>query len=282
MGPGSFDPGSRRSPIVRRWVQQLQWGRGLSTPEVLLFRILPLCLGVLQWGRGLSTPEVWSGSGMGGPRSTGFNGAGVFRPRKFDSMTQVLPNGLASMGPGSFDPGSPETSPIWYICVALQWGRGLSTPEVRGCRQKGRHREGFNGAGVFRPRKCGCGSNELSHRRASMGPGSFDPGSQQLVDEKSKAIDASMGPGSFDPGSRCRVCRCAYGCDASMGPGSFDPGSHATPGAQVGADLASMGPGSFDPGSEATIRKPIRKTTASMGPGSFDPGSRHRSNHPAI
>ena len=36
----------------------LQWGRGLSTPEVRLFRGKKRKKKMLQWGRGLSTPEV--------------------------------------------------------------------------------------------------------------------------------------------------------------------------------------------------------------------------------
>ena len=37
--------------------QQLQWGRGLKTPEKFTLEMMRFSLGVLQWGRGLKTPE---------------------------------------------------------------------------------------------------------------------------------------------------------------------------------------------------------------------------------
>ena len=34
MGPGSFDPGNPKSKYKLRKKRKLQWGRGLSTPEI--------------------------------------------------------------------------------------------------------------------------------------------------------------------------------------------------------------------------------------------------------
>ena len=60
----------------------------------------------LQWGRGLSTPEIGSTDTLRG---------GVNRP---------------SMGPGSFDPGNSQEAFQALLWAFLQWGRGLSTPEI--------------------------------------------------------------------------------------------------------------------------------------------------------
>ena len=72
---GSVEDAMRTPPS---W---LQWGRGLSTPEVTTSPRFFRNSKALQWGRGLSTPEVLRGRQLVA-RFTGFNGAGVFRPRK--------------------------------------------------------------------------------------------------------------------------------------------------------------------------------------------------------
>ena len=108
-----------------------QWGRGLSTPEISFQQHPRLDTPLLQWGRGLSTPEISAANG---------GEAAVRR---------------ASMGPGSFDPGNGRrTGFVDARPARLQWGRGLSTPEM-GCPVSKDVVEpfGFNGAGVFRPRK---------------------------------------------------------------------------------------------------------------------------------
>ena len=85
MGPGSFDPGNveahalplrpcprfngagvfRPRKFARRCIKRglplvLQWGRGLSTPEMLSLRTTLRSCRRLQWGRGLSTPEMFN------------------------------------------------------------------------------------------------------------------------------------------------------------------------------------------------------------------------------
>ena len=58
------------------------------------------------------------------------------------------------MGPGSFDPGNMKMhAPVLSAHFGLQWGRGLSTPEMAGLR-----------------------GEVAALKRTSMGPGSFDPG----------------------------------------------------------------------------------------------------------
>ncbi len=106
MGPGSFDPGSFIINPRKTDVIALQWGRGLSTPEVYVGVADEYVDNTLQWGRGLSTPEVTRSATAAGRRI------------------------WASMGPGSFDPGSDAKQTATVDVDTLQWGRGLSTPEV--------------------------------------------------------------------------------------------------------------------------------------------------------
>ena len=83
MGPGSFDPGSHGLTEHRfRHLRMLQWGRGLSTPEVSTMRADCVITSALQWGRGLSTPEV-------------------YKVQTYSNLAALL-----QWGPGSFDPGS--------------------------------------------------------------------------------------------------------------------------------------------------------------------------------
>ena len=156
----------------------LQWGRGLSTPEMVTEAEAVRWLIALQWGRGLSTPEMrGSGSGVGqgsgpsmGPGSFDpgnparfrgrpdeektFNGAGVFRPRKCSGRASGFSDKMnLQWGRGLSTPEIGE----WYEDgnwqPPLQWGRGLSTPEMRSRQRISR-----------------------SEKPPSMGPGSFDPG----------------------------------------------------------------------------------------------------------
>ena len=130
MGPGSFDPGSMdvRDRMFEYWIASM--GPGSFDPGSHRRGSSSIAACMLQWGRGLSTPEVGAADSHRHPR------------------------GVASMGPGSFDPGSSITSVRLNLPASLQWGRGLSTPEVREFGMLLRKVPGFNGAGVFRPRKC--------------------------------------------------------------------------------------------------------------------------------
>ena len=178
MGPGSFDPGSvfvkafpavgppplqwgrglstpevRRSAPRRGALRLLQWGRGLSTPEVRGFGQQLTIYRKLQWGRGLSTPEVREAAAALEHGDIASMGPGSFDPGSDSLALELLDLGAASMGPGSFDPGSYAGS-FWPAAPnSLQWGRGLSTPEVPLAERHGQRIVGFNGAGVFRPRK---------------------------------------------------------------------------------------------------------------------------------
>ena len=60
---------------------QLQWGRGLKTPEMRYGPVVRRPNAWLQWGRGLKTPEI-KALGEAEERDSCFNGAGALRPRK--------------------------------------------------------------------------------------------------------------------------------------------------------------------------------------------------------
>ena len=179
MGPGSFDPGSICASIARLPCTRLQWGRGLSTPEV--YRPRP------------------DGTNINGC----FNGAGVFRPRKCPvslrrcSKFKLLQWGRGLSTPEVFlleRPRPPKS--------ALQWGRGLSTPEVSRSMSCVVRRPRFNGAGVFRPRKCGdAGPTNLPGFQLQWGRGLSTPEVERRATTCAMRPCASMGPGSFDPGS---------------------------------------------------------------------------------
>ncbi len=194
---------------------RLQWGRGLSTPEMRCGRAAPLSpfgfngAGVFRPRKSAQSPLVcrrqirfngagvfrprkcagrretrrwqdsFNGAGVFRPRKCsaphhrgannrpGFNGAGVFRPRKCAvSETEKMPNPIASMGPGSFDPGNQSSVSALQAPAVLQWGRGLSTPEIRALAERVRVGTSFNGAGVFRPRKS---ENDRAAKPASAG-----------------------------------------------------------------------------------------------------------------
>ena len=80
------------------------------------------------------------------------------------------------MGPGSFDPGNMTITTDCYTTIVLQWGRGLSTPEMRKPPTPMRcWPRCFNGAGVFRPRKSAARCNLLGQDAGFNGAGVFRP-----------------------------------------------------------------------------------------------------------
>ncbi len=135
---------------------------------------------MLQWGRGLSTPEMGRPGGDGADGSPGFNGAGVFRPRKSATATQADASARRFNGAGVFRPRK---------CAASTCASGAS---IR-----------FNGAGVFRPRKLptrGCARR--GHWRLQWGRGLSTPEIGRNHGGRDADETASMGPGSFDPGNK--------------------------------------------------------------------------------
>ena len=227
MGPGSFDPGSTTARQADRGENRRFNGAGVFRPRKSSFCLLLDGLGLvasmgpgsfdpgseavrwrlrpkppLQWGRGLSTPEVPLPASKSTDSFSGFNGAGVFRPRKWCRNLQSGVFGNASMGPGSFDPGSGILAHKNAQEKRLQWGRGLSTPEVIPRRVKIESQKLLQwGRGLSTPEVREALNRGLPATLASMGPGSFDPGSENENVKERNSKHASMGPGSFDPGS---------------------------------------------------------------------------------
>ena len=84
----------------------------------------------LQWGRGLSTPEIktWKTTSTLSPT---FNGAGVFRPRKC-GLRRRQKHEYAGLqwGRGLSTPEIGHAEVAIDHIDRLQWGRGLSTPEM--------------------------------------------------------------------------------------------------------------------------------------------------------
>ena len=178
MGPGSFDPGSEQTmnPVVTQVT--LQWGRGLSTPEVGTDGRCDRGPDRFN-GAGVFRPRKWQSDAGAPARNRGFNGAGVFRPRKSPAPTCCARRPPRFNGAGVFRPRKYVThAAARHRDLALQWGRGLSTPEVAG---KVNLPPGVRrlqwGRGLSTPEVTFSRWRISLNRTASMGPGSFDPGS---------------------------------------------------------------------------------------------------------
>ncbi len=225
----------------------LQWGRGLSTPEIRACHRLQASLGSLQWGRGLSTPEISVKRVFGGI-STSFNGAGVFRPRKSQLVTEASYDVLASMGPGSFDPGNATLMARIIDEALLQWGRGLSTPEI----------------GKL-------DSDAVAALPASMGPGSFDPGNGAPAGRVANAAALQWGRGLSTPEIEDGSCQPADLGQLQWGRGLSTPEIRRRGRRDHPAGFASMGPGSFDPGNSECGEDRYDRKTGFNGAGVFRP-----------
>ena len=274
MGPGSFDPGSSGLAGVTAALVALQWGRGSFDPGSgsQLSQIARSAM-TLQWGRGLSTPEVTgSGTGLNTPAAPSM-GPGSFDPGSWRRDQGLSRRVGPSMGPGSFDPGSSFDAVKGKCYDGLQWGRGLSTPEVKDCQADRRinHRlqwgpgsfdpgsvsrspqpsllsAAFNGAGVFRPRKCACANCDSTISPVlQWGRGLSTPEVNRPNEEVCARFLPSMGPGSFDPGSRPGTCPRVGAQNPFNGAGVFRP-RKSTPGDGVrDAKFPFNGAGVFRP-----------------------------------
>ena len=110
----------------------------------------------LQWGRGLSTPEIWQSGLIDDTSLDASMGPGSFDPGNADQARAFPRSDIGFNGAGVFRPR--KCASAWPSAVKahpLQWGRGLSTPEISG------------GKATMQPQSS-----------ASMGPGSFDPGNR--------------------------------------------------------------------------------------------------------
>ncbi len=284
----------------------LQWGRGLSTPEISSSRPSRSSKCRLQWGRGLSTPEMGSETKRETRRKERFNGAGVFRPRKWlAGAPQSRLRDALQWGRGL---STPEMERLVEICnreIRLQWGRGLSTPEIRNRASRGGRASRLQwGRGLSTPEMCRLRRVHVEEiAGASMGPGSFDPGNLPRPARNRADRIASMGPGSFDPGNASYNRAMDKNEQGFNGAGVFRPRKYTAGCSPAAGSTCFNGAGVFRPRkwerhnrrhrrnallqwgrglSTPEIRRTDTDTTgqpaASMGPGSFDPGNPRRTS----
>ena len=134
---------------------ELQWSRDLSTTEIWSKETLTIQRETLQWSRDLSTTEIAGDRRSGLRNRYRFNGAVIFRPRKYDGdlvleTTLNSFNGAVIFRPRKFAEHVAKKDPA----LQLQWSRDLSTTEISPTRLNVRSlRRRFNGAVIFRPRK---------------------------------------------------------------------------------------------------------------------------------
>ena len=257
-----------------RTLLPLQWGRGLSTPEVVVQRARLLRTRALQWGRGLSTPEVGSNGVFVRVGPGAFNGAGVFRPRKYTCVMYCEARARSpSMGPGSFDPGSASSRCRRERCFCSFNGAGVFRPRKYRRRAPGTNIRSspFNGAGVFRPRKLGYQAHNEWYRQPSMGPGSFDPGSGHKRTQSCTVRKPFNGAGVFRPRKSRRMSSLFRPLSTFNGAGVFRPRKSSVVRGAAAPRSAFNGAGSFDPGSSMADMRTAYNAHPSMGPGLFRP-----------
>ncbi len=150
MGPGSLDPGNHAGTYARDWYR-LQWSRDHSIPEIRSAALLMRLPASMEPG---SLDPGNLGEGHPIDANVGFNGAGITRSRKSSclaarrdascalqwSRDHSIPEIsrdvarhsarlLASMEPGSLDPGNPTVRDA-VTRARLQWSRDHSIPEM--------------------------------------------------------------------------------------------------------------------------------------------------------
>jgi len=138
----------------------------------------------------------------------------------------------------------------------LQWGRTLESAEIRACLRVRSFSGSFNGAALWRVRKCrGQCTRINSYRTASMGPHSGECGNHlSIIPHMRNCIDASMGPHSGECGNHRSLSFSTRAQRASMGPHSGECGNYIYLGDGVPRKRASMGPHSGECGNLARRR----------------------------
>ena len=152
------------------------------------------------------------------------------------------------MGPGSFDPGSGQPD--------------ASCARPNSC---------FNGAGVFRPRKCYLCHYRLGGRAGFNGAGVFRPRKSNQQCSLGRPASSFNGAGVFRPRKLSKRAVCTARRMASMGPGSFDPGSTPAAVAAIQSNTGFNGAGVFRPRKSRTLYLPSAKVPSFNGAGVFRP-----------
>ena len=203
MGPGSFDPGSSATLLGSFPISSASMGPGSFDPGSVRKPLEEIGAAVASMGPGSFDPGSDRRSGRRECPRRRFNGAGVFRPRKYLPLPLLDRKDDASMGPGSFDPGSAGDRGVLGRCVSRFNGAGVFRPRKSDrLRNRNLRLDSFNGAGVFRPRKCrGRCLAWATPARLQWGRGLSTPEVRARPANHRRGVRASMGPGSFDPGS---------------------------------------------------------------------------------
>ena len=181
------------------------------------------------------------------------------------------------MEPGSFEPGNKVVVLVDDTREVLQWSRAHSSPETRQTCDRWSDRPRFNGAGLIRARK----QNKLVAFYNSMkrfnGAGLIRARKQRTIFHRGNGLRASMEPGSFEPGNkgRCTIhparrqlqwsrahsspetrtfTRCLSKRRRFNGAGLIRARKLAESTMECVNELASMEPGSFEPGNTELVR----------------------------
>ena len=210
------------------------------------------------------------------PERRSFNGAALFQVRKLISPGDrcVWQDG-ASMGPHSFKCGS-TIAMVILLCIlfGLQWGRTLSSAEVRRvCSGISRIIPGFNGAALFQVRKL------RQHRPPQQCPTSFNGAALFQVRKSIQGKNAWPIWQSFNGAALFQVRKYEHHQyrppkrTSFNGAALFQVRKFVRPFSPGISARASMGPHSFKCGSTRRNLKPLGGLDASMGPHSFKCGS---------
>ena len=252
MGPRSFNRGNGQLVERReRWLLPLQWGRGLSTAEIMPIAQIggkqwsgfngaavfqprkcripsrpSRAIKPLQWGRGLSTAEMFAG-GAESPDVVQLQwGRGLSTAEIGFTEYGYIGGAVASMGPRSFNRGNAPRNRGRSSPERLQWGRGLSTAEIDAAVD-------VNHAVALLQWGRGLSTAEMARARGSWvrlmcfnGAAVFQPRKfPSYAGTCAVTIHASMGPRSFNRGNQGGRCRRVEREVASMGPRSFNRGN---------------------------------------------------------
>ncbi len=225
MEPGSLDPGNAVGQCRARKTCLASMEPGSLDPgnESIHYRGA-IIRTLLQWSRDHSIPEMTATADReGSSRLRASMEPGSLDPGNTRPSTTSIRRSTASMEPGSLDPGN--TSEVAESQGRRQCFNGAGITRSRKSRSPntvGISFSRFNGAGITRSRKCGLYRMRGRIKRASMEPGSLDPGNKENPAFAHEWHLASMEPGSLDPGNSSGRMPTTI---ASMEPGSLDPGN---------------------------------------------------------
>ena len=275
MGPRMFIRGNPLRSAYCGWHGPLQWGRGCSSAETLIYQ---------QYG---PLPEVASmgprmfirgnDEGTGGD-ITGFAQASM-GPRMFirGNLHPVYPSVgplFASMGPRMFIRGNMIYRPLCADTGCFNGAADVHPRKLRGSCDVPNCGGCFNGAADVHPRKLGPASLCRRCRVASMGPRMFIRGNDLNAPDRVDGQISFNGAADVHPRKLDGIGRCAdYPGQASMGPRMFIRGNGGWDLQTVRARPCFNGAADVHPRKPAERIKDKVARGASMGPRMFIRGN---------